>query len=401
MTISKPQKLKAEEKIIELNEYQSIAKRSDQNIQKGLDGLSFPLLGLFGEVGTLLSALKKKQRDRESFIGYTDAVIEEFGDVLWYFSNIASRASLKLSVLSQRIPLDIEDWDNVRNDSFTKFTDIQTKKNRHGSPISRAYENAIITLAGKVGLLLNDFHLNKIQNNRDNLSAHLVEIFRALTKAADIADIDLAYAASLNVKKIHSRWPRKRIFTPLFDESFNTLEQLPRKIKMHIIEVKKAKKTYVIQQCNGINIGSALTDNRMEDDDYRFHDVFHLSNAAILGWSPVLRALFKVKRKSQPKIDNSEDGLRAILIEEGISTLIFHHAARLKHFKSIKSLDYSLLKLIPQFVRGYEVEQCPLWQWEKAILDGFSAFRQLRKHRRGIITADLTRRSISFNVLPK
>jgi hypothetical protein len=138
----------------------------------------------------------------------------------------------------------------------------------------------------------------------------------------------------------------------------------------------------------------------MIDDDYRFHDVFHLAYVAILGWSPVLRGLFKLKRKSQPKVDEAQDGARAILIEEGISTLIFHRATRLKHFESITSLDYSLLKLIPEFVNGYEVEACPLWQWEQAILEGFSVFRKLRLHRRGIVTADLTTRSITFAELP-
>src|SRR3954470_20362700 len=89
--------------IVTLNEYQRIARRTDQNVQSGLKGLGFPLLGLFGEVGTLLSALKKKRRDRESFVGYHEAIVEEFGDTLWYFSNIASRASLSLSVLAQRV----------------------------------------------------------------------------------------------------------------------------------------------------------------------------------------------------------------------------------------------------------------------------------------------------------
>src|SRR5207249_6914238 len=48
--------------------------------------------GLFGEAGSLLSELKKKQRDRDSYVGYSSSVVEEFGDTLWYFSNIASRA---------------------------------------------------------------------------------------------------------------------------------------------------------------------------------------------------------------------------------------------------------------------------------------------------------------------
>jgi len=386
--------------IVTLNDYQLIARRTDQNKQSGLDGLAFPLLGLFGEVGTLLSALKKKQRDRESFAGYNAAVVEEFGDTLWYFSNIASRASLKLSVLAQKIFRGLQDWDEVVNDPFGTFEDIQSKKNTQGSPDSPQFEAALISLAGKVGLLLNDFHQNRFVTNRDVLSAHLLDIFRALIEAANVADINLAEAAALNVRKIHSRWPEQRKYPPLFDDDFDTLEQLPRKITMHIFEKKRGDKTYVIQQCNGLNIGSALTDNRMTNDDYRFHDVFHLSYAATLGWSPVLRALFKVKRKSQPKIDEAQDGARAILIEEGISTLVFHRALSLNHFASISSLDYSLLKLIPEFISGYEVEKCPLWQWEKAILDGFAVFRKLQLHRRGIITADLEKRSICFEELP-
>ncbi len=85
-----------------LDDYQEAAARTDQNRRGGMEGLAFPLLGLFGEVGTLLSALKKKQRDRNSYVGYSEAVIEEFGDVLWYFSNIASRASLRMSEIARQ-----------------------------------------------------------------------------------------------------------------------------------------------------------------------------------------------------------------------------------------------------------------------------------------------------------
>src|SRR3954466_16343407 len=100
--------------ILKLDDYQVRGLETDQIKQKGLDGLPFFLLGLFGEVGTLLSALKKKQRDRESYVGYSDAIIEEFGDSLWYFTNIASRASLKLSVLAQKTFRGLRDWDKVK-----------------------------------------------------------------------------------------------------------------------------------------------------------------------------------------------------------------------------------------------------------------------------------------------
>jgi hypothetical protein len=165
---------------------------------------------------------------------------------------------------------------------------------------------------------------------------------------------------------------------------------------MYFDERNVKGKTYVFQTCRGINIGDRLTDNKFEEDDYRFHDVFHLAYAAILGWSPVTRALFRVKRKSTPTVDENQDGARAILIEEGIATWIFNHGLENHDFRYADGLDYPLLKAIRRFVAGYEVENCPLWQWEAAILEGFRVFRQLRKRRRGWIVADLRQRSIKF-----
>jgi hypothetical protein len=50
-------------------------------------------VSLDGEVGSLVSALKKKRRDTDGFFGYHDAVLEELGDVLWYASMPAEEAS--------------------------------------------------------------------------------------------------------------------------------------------------------------------------------------------------------------------------------------------------------------------------------------------------------------------
>src|SRR5882672_5181218 len=62
------------------------------------------LLGLVGEVGSLVSALKKKRRDTDGFLGYHDAVLEELGDVLWYVSAVARRGGTALEdVLSRAI----------------------------------------------------------------------------------------------------------------------------------------------------------------------------------------------------------------------------------------------------------------------------------------------------------
>jgi len=90
--------------------YQEIASTTDRLPDTGLELM---ILGLFGEVGSLLSAFKKRQRDRAAFKRYKAIIQEELGDVLWYFSNLATRAQLDLPTLAQRVFRDLEDWDIV------------------------------------------------------------------------------------------------------------------------------------------------------------------------------------------------------------------------------------------------------------------------------------------------
>ena len=68
-----------------VEDYAAQALTTDQRSDSG--SLTFPLLGLFGETGSLLSEVKKKQRDQASYIGYAGAVVEELGDVLWYLTD--------------------------------------------------------------------------------------------------------------------------------------------------------------------------------------------------------------------------------------------------------------------------------------------------------------------------
>ncbi|MFX5960858.1 pyrophosphatase, partial [Acinetobacter baumannii] len=90
----------------------------------------------------------------------------------------------------------------------------------------------------------------------------------------------------------------------LFDEAFPDEERLPRALTIDIFERTGGNdRRYVVQRCNGIFIGDRLTDNIMKPDDYRFHDAFHYAYAAVLGWSPVTRALFRLKRKSEARVD--------------------------------------------------------------------------------------------------
>ena len=382
-----------------LDQYQELARQTDFTL-KSSPGLDFPLLGLFGEVGSLLSEIKKKQRDSASYVRYEDGVLEELGDAFWYFSTLASRVSVRLSSLLDPTTLPSHSTDsNVLRDGATPIALLQAPESPTGPSVPNSYRPVAMRLASKVGDLVSTSIEQSSRGDTAALSRHLSTLLSLFFEVAHAANVSLAHAAYLNLNKVFGRWPTDMQYPPLYDSSYPEEEQLPRQLDVRIVERTVARRTFVFLSCNGINLGDRLTDNIGVEDDYRFHDVFHLSYAAILGWSPVTRALFRVKRKSQPHIDENEDGARAILIEEGISTWIFNYAKTLDFFEDHRTLDYSLLKVIPTLVAGYEVQDCPLWVWEEAILQGYDAFRQLRTHRGGVVTADLDQRSIAFHKL--
>ena len=347
-------------------------------------------LGLFGEIGSLVSALKKKQRDRDAYFGYQRAVLEEVGDVLWYASAFAHRGGTSLAeaasaAIMGRVPA-----------NHMTLGDIALTP----EPVNeRIFEDALLELAGQAGDIAKRFAGGAHRDNPAAVCGDLVSLLRPLGKAATASGISLDAAGHQNIKKTASRWRAGADWPPLFDEGIDPDEQLPRLLRVEIYERDVNDKPFVFQKCNDILIGDRLTDNHDPADDYRFHDVFHFAYAAILGWSPVTRALFKVKRKSFPALDENQDGARAILIEEGLTTWIFETAKAHQLFGNTNQLGFDLLKAVSNFVVGYEPEDLPMWVWEQAILKGYKVFRQLKAARRGIIVADMRARDLRFEPL--
>jgi NTP pyrophosphatase (non-canonical NTP hydrolase) len=378
------------------SEYQGLASLTDRG--SGSKKPSFAALGFFGESGSVLTEVKKKQRDALTFRSYHDIVLEEIGDALWYLTTICTRAAI--------------DLDNVAIDAAAMFNSDFTSDRvqfddfeRIGLTIrdepSETFQRALRKLGAQAATLL-DPKIDAMP--RDDLTHELAVALNLLAEVAYDAGIRLKDAAASNIEKTLSRWPTPeyRKFEDQFDEGYPDYEQLPRLLEIEIFEVKRSDgRQFVMQRINNLNIGDRLTDNIMEPDDYRFHDVFHYAYAANLHWSPVLRSILKTKRKSDLEVDESQDGARATLIEEGIATFVFNFAK--PHFfanTAAGDVSYDLLKAIRAFVAGFEVESCPPWLWEKAILEGFEAFRFLQARRRGRVVIDLDRRSLEISPLP-
>ena len=381
-----------------ITDYAARAAETDQRSDGG--SLSFPLLGLFGETGSLLSEVKKKQRDRASYLGYAGAVVEELGDVLWYLSTVAARGGIALTDIFADVTLGSHTQALTKGEALS-FASVQPAIMSRAAEPTDAFERTLLKLAGDVGLLVIDQEAGRLVDCPSTLLARLSAITRTLIQAANEAGVTLEAAAVKNLAKTSDRWPRERTYPAPLDAGAEPEEQLPRDLTIEIFERQVRDQTYVYQRCNGIYIGDRLTDNAMSADDYRFHDVFHYAYVAVLTWSPVIRALLRLKRKSDPKIDDAQDGARATLIEEGITTWIFGQAIELDLFANMKrgDLPFDLLKHVHQFVAGYEAERCPLWLWEEAILQGYAAFRFLREHRRGRVCIDMTNHQLSIEPL--
>lgn len=369
-----------------LSDYISKAKTDELPEEEGLD---FVLMGLFGEVGSVMATSKKLCREKDAYIGYKDALDEELGDTLWYFTILCNRLGYGIDQIFLNIV------------SGESYEEILSASDLTDGPISRistprnhlSLEKHLLALGQAAAELLT---VKKPNEKTLHLLRKFADRYLKTVRSTEIA---FAKIVDTNIKKVRGRFLRpvyKKLDT--FDSKFPEEERLPQSFR---IKIKLREKGRSYMEWKGVFIGDPLTDNILNEDGYRFHDVFHLSYAAILHWSPIFRSLIKRKRKSDKKIDEAEDGGRAIVVEEGLSAWIFSYAKDLNFFEDQKKLSFDLLKTVQKFVKGYEVERCPLYMWERAILDGYAVFREVLKNNGGIVVGNRNKRTITYEPLPE
>jgi hypothetical protein len=142
--------------------------------------------------------------------------------------------------------------------------------------------------------------------------------------------------------------------------------------------------------------GALIDDNAHYADDYRFHDIFHISHAAVLGWSPVLRALIQAKRRKDDITDRVEDGARAWATEEAVTAMVFELAKVWSYFDGAERVDDGILRAVKAVTARLEVGAQPSSEWERAILTGYTAWRYLRDHGGGAVAVDLDDRTVAI-----
>lgn len=411
-----------------VEEYVKAVRSTDQTISK--DGQTIRILGLAGEIGSLLAELKKDIREKTASPNTAQRVSEELGDITWYVTALGnhSKCNLRKDILHQNL-LKIRDRSEETRIALAPLAKralqpggelVKTLKRRGVQSVQtfRQYQQlAVKTSLYKRRDSLLPFvariwsHsaelLEKAQNSpfsardfkREEISEILGDVMWYVANVAYVYHLNLDDVVSANVKKTRSRWPgRTPQPTPLFDKNKKVpeLEKLPRRFEVRIIP--KNPRTSVMM-INGVLVGDPLTDNSWEPDGYRFHDVIHLAHAAVLGWSPVFRRIMNRKRKYCRQVDEVEDGARAAIVEEAIAKITHSYAQRVDRqalLDNQKSVSFELLKQLKILTHGLEVDQCQYWEWEKAILSGHKIFNQLRRNPSGVIHVDLHNRSIRF-----
>jgi NTP pyrophosphatase (non-canonical NTP hydrolase) len=282
---------------------------------------------------------------------------------------------------------------------FSTFSEYQAMVERTNERPSRAV--SLMGLVGEVG----DLHsmMKKLLLQKDNpafrteLREEFGDLLWYLTSLASLYDIPLDEVVKANTEKAESLYLKGIV--NLFDAEFPPDERLPRKFVVNFYEKPLERSLYVKVSVNDVVIGDALTDNSHEDDGYRFHDVFHLAYAAVLGWSPVCRKLLKCKRKSNAKIDEVEDGARAAIIEEAISILVFNQAEERNWYADRSSIDIGLLKTIRRMAMKLEAKTCTAKQWQDAICQGYASFKELKKNGGGDVLVDLDKQRLTYRAL--
>lgn len=257
-----------------------------------------------------------------------------------------------------------------------------------------------------------------------------VEIGDSLWYLANLAtqlDLDLGEVAEANIQRIDNRYglgtvdelyQRPQVRDSL-DERFPEEERFPRWMRFQFSEDKAADGQSIARMVllaaepncfpegkiispenpkgSGFEVGDPLRDNSVSEDGYRYHDALHLAFLGVLGWSPVLRSLLRLKRKSDRSIDDSEDSQRAVDVEEGLTSYLAVRSQFYDGFADGRKVDNETLDIVLQQVSDYEVSVRPGWLWKVAISRGFNVMKDLRAARGGYVTIDLDRHTIEFS----
>lgn len=281
------------------------------------------------------------------------------------------------------------------------YQQLASRTDRNPGTDEQARMIPLAGLASETGELLGEYkkYLRDGSSHRlfrERLAEEVGDLMWYVSNVATKFDLDLEQIALQNLMKTNARWGPSPTRPP-FDAGFPNGERFPRRFSIDFVTYHDGRNSsHVRVMYNRVQFGDDLTDNAREDDGYGYHDIIHLAFAAVLGWSPLVRTMLKVKRKSDEITDKVEDGGRAIATEEGLSAMIFAYARDYNFLSGKSSVSSELLRMIRNMVNHLEVSVCTAGEWEDAIMQGFNVWRAVKERGEGTVDLDLDDRSITL-----
>jgi len=406
-------------------------------------------LGLVSEIGSVLSALKKdilSGSDNEEAGRYLirGELKEQIGDAIWYAVMLAKRledpraadiftadiAKLKKQ-LSGGSRNDKRVQEELGETLRTEFLNAAKTYLRKRKPTIDLYQDTAFhtrrtkgdelrnvcaaVLQQLAAQLSRDFlpntemALNHEVRPKDPVTA-LSEIVWHLAALANIYRLKLSDVLELTQEKAQFRNP-KDLPGPRHQTSKKAGEQFPDKFEIHFLDNNQGQTTmfWVEGEVVKKKLGASLRDNNHEGDGYRFHDVMHVACAVYLGWSPNLRSFMGLKRRSNRKTNEIEDGGRAKILEEAVILEVHLQAKAFEKYieqagESItgspyayeSALGFEFLRRLHELTKEHEVYDNPKQDWEDAIRNGYDGYHKLTKANGGIIDIDMKNRVMNF-----
>ncbi|WP_179467400.1 nucleoside triphosphate pyrophosphohydrolase family protein [Mycolicibacterium vinylchloridicum] len=292
----------------------------------------------------------------------------------------------------------------------------------------------LLGLAFETGSILNVYmrYLRDridLDESIEQLTEELGDLLWYAAAVATASGLDLGAIAEANLKRARDRYlppGQEPDFADLdrYDDGYPETERFPRQIQFDFTEVIENESPIATMKITAVDpnsfptgpvplgdgkmagfevgeqLGASLTDNSHIADGYRYHDAIHFGFMAVLGWSPNSRSLLQLKRRSDAKIDECEDGARAIFAEEGLAAILSRLAGRRMGYLKETTVDEETVQIARAATVGLEVSSAPAWLWRRAISSGFSAMRSLIDNKGGFLIADLDARTLTYSKYP-
>ena len=435
---------------MKLDDYQDESAKTDALDPHGHDPL-IALLGLGAHVGDLLDAHKQYLRTSLDLSAATTLISQQLGDLLWYTAAVARRHTLSLSEIAHTNLLKTRERAAARGvvdlppvpDEKLDFAAYQAQATLTDEEVDvddvAAISVPLLGLAGEAGSLLNaqkKYYTDHELKTRDRgfVRTELGDLLWYLSTVASHCDLDLAEVAAQNLATTRQFNPAKAGAElppdlPVLDADFPATERFPRRLVIRFRPLRAEKgdpkrvQMMLIQAwpnafpdgplelpptrsgkkrwqgfAVGQPLGDPLTDNSPNADGYRFHDAIHLGFLATLGWSATTRGLLRLKRRSDPAVDENQDGARAVFAEEGVAALLAKRSLSRGDFLTELCIDSSTLEIVTTVFEDLEVAAFPPWIWRRAISQGFVVMQQLAQNRgSGFVTVDLEERVLTYS----